>query len=300
MSDPRPPDPRCPRCHGRGYERHEGPDGDARALPCACRPPCSACAGVGMLDGRDAQGYAVVRPCACRAFDTRLGLFNSARIPSACWQSEFHEPPPAFLLDKHVQRAWTHAQRFATAFEARAAGFLLHGGPGTLKTTIVCATLAYLTLDRGIDCRFIEFSLLLNQIREGIGGDAPTQRLEPLRRATVLAIDELGKMRATEWERTVLDDLIQSRYQARRTTLFATNFPVPAEPDAAAGGSSGAAAAPPRPRPPRASPPASGALRAVETLEDAVGGRIYSRLRAMGEFVHTGQNDLRRRRDAAS
>jgi len=282
-AEPRPPDPHCPRCYGRGYLRAESPEGDALALACSCRPRCTRCEGRGVIDGRDAQGYAVVRRCACRAFDQRLALCNAARIPAACWQSEFHDPPAAFLLDRHVQRAWTHGQRFAATYEPRAPGFLLHGGPGTLKTSILCATLAYLTLDRGIDCRFIEFSLLLNQIREGLDGGAPAQRLEPLRRATVLAIDELGKMRATEWERTILDDLISSRYQAKRTTLFATNFPA-TKPEGASGRS-----------------PARGArAQPVETLEEAVGERIYSRLVSMGEFLHTGNTDLRRRSDVPS
>jgi DNA replication protein DnaC len=40
----------------------------------------------------------------------------------------------------------------------------------------------------------------------------------------VLAIDELGKERGTEWERSMLDELISRRYNGGLATLFATNY----------------------------------------------------------------------------
>ncbi len=48
--------------------------------------------------------------------------------------------------------------------------------------------------------------------------------LRPLLSVPVLAIDELGKERGTEWERSMLDELISRRFNSGQSTLFATNY----------------------------------------------------------------------------
>ncbi|MGC4115886.1 MAG: hypothetical protein QM765_15095 [Myxococcales bacterium] len=45
----------------------------------------------------------------------------------------------------------------------------------------------------------------------------------------VLAIDEIGKGRGSAFEMDTLDELIARRYNAGRTTLFATNFSLASE-----------------------------------------------------------------------
>ena len=46
----------------------------------------------------------------------------------------------------------------------------------------------------------------------------------PLSEVDVLAIDELGKGRGSPFELDTMDELIARRYNAGRTTLFATNY----------------------------------------------------------------------------
>ena len=48
--------------------------------------------------------------------------------------------------------------------------------------------------------------------------------LRPLLHVPVLAIDELGKERGTDWERSMLDELISRRFNSGLATLFATNY----------------------------------------------------------------------------
>jgi DNA replication protein DnaC len=94
----------------------------------------------------------------------------------------------------------------------------------------------------------------------------------------VLAIDELGKERGTEWERSMLDELISRRFNSGLTTLFATNYFL-ADDDAKAVT--------------RAQPGRTVNTRSTEfgrdaeamTLEQRVGNRIYSRLNEMCAFV---------------
>ena len=77
----------------------------------------------------------------------------------------------------------------------------------------------------------------------------------------VLAVDELGKNRGTDWETGVLDELISKRYNANRTTLFTTNLtPVG---------------------------------QARDSLRDRVGERIYSRIVEMCSFELLEGEDYR-------
>ena len=67
--------------------------------------------------------------------------------------------------------------------------------------------------------------LLYATIRRGFQeGKSGGEIIGPLSEVEVLAIDELGKGRGSPFEMETLDELIARRYNAHRTTLFATNY----------------------------------------------------------------------------
>ena len=147
-----------------------------------------------------------------------------------------------------------------------------------------------LALERGIASRYVEFLLLLSDIRAGFNANrSHMEILRPLLSVPVLAIDELGKERGTEWERSMLDELISRRFNSGLTTLFATNYFLEE----------------------RHVPEAPGRLvrtRSAEfqreaesmTLSQRVGDRIYSRLNEMCTFVKLDPgHDLRKDRAGA-
>jgi DNA replication protein DnaC len=255
----------CARCAGAEYFRVPSEEGFAAAQVCACRPPCARGCIDGRLFGVDASGYGFASRCACAALPQRVALYNAARLPARNVRRTIDEPPEAV----GTLSAWALAREFASTYKPRAPGFLLQGGPGTSKTSLLAATLAHLTLERAVACLYVEFSQLCQRIRESIPAtERSADLLAPVRRVPVLALDELGKMRGTDWEVAQLDDLISHRYQAFRTTLFATNFPL--EPGDAT----------------------------TETLEEAIGPRLFSRIVQMsaGRLIHTGEGDLRLQR----
>ena len=84
----------------------------------------------------------------------------------------------------------------------------------------------------GVAVRFMEFSRLLSLLKEGYSegrSDAPV--LTELAEVEVLA-DELGKGRLSDWELTIIDEVV-SRYNAMGCTLATTNY-VPGNPTGAA------------------------------------------------------------------
>ena len=172
---------------------------------------------------------------------------------------------------------------------------MLWGTPGTGKTHLITAFLAYLSLERGLPCRFIDFGDLTTRIKRGYDqGMSENEVIDDLVKIPILCIDELGKGRGSEWEISVLDALVNRRYNAQRSTFFTTNFPA-SEPEGgprkteAQGGKRIR-----NPFNPTEVEHVKGAL-GLPNLEERVGSRIYSRLVEMCSFRHVKGSDFRRR-----
>lgn len=271
----------CPRCRG---DRHRFLARGALAAveACECTSSCRLCHGRGGTPIRDARGYETWVPCECQRLAERIALYNAAQLPARFLGKGFDDftPPPG--ADNALKKAFNHLKEFSrTASSSGGFGLVLAGPPGTGKTHLLCATLAALTFDRAVSARFVEMSLLFADHKAAIG-DARLRpgvdRIEELAAVPILAIDELGKGRASQFELELLDELVSRRYNAGRTTLFATNHPTEA------------AAAPAAPANARASAPIT------ETLLERVGPRVHSRLQDRTIFFEFfGAEDYRRK-----
>ena len=274
----------CGACQGRTYviERR----GElAHARVCSCSVRCPLCDGRGYAyETREEtfsarvgpKRYEVLVPCMCQSRARRVGHFNEAGLPGVTAHAGF-ENYRAF--NEAQDRARALAMHFAHHYDKTGInkGFMLAGPVGTGKTHLLAATLQYLMLEVGLQARYVEISLLYATIRRGFQeGKSGGEIIGPLSEVTVLAIDELGKGRGSQFEMETLDELIARRYNAGRTTLFATNYSL--EPERRAG------------RAPAAkgyvtTEDTKSAAREVELLRERVGERIYSRLCEMCTFV---------------
>jgi DNA replication protein DnaC len=128
--------------------------------------------------------------------------------------------------------------------------------------------------------------LLLSDIRAGFGSNrGHMEILGPLSSVPVLAIDELGKERGTEWERSMLDELISRRFNSGLATLFATNYFLEGR----------VVAEEPGNRHVKTRSPEFQREAESMTLSQRVGDRIYSRLNEMCTFVKLAPGmDVRR------
>ena len=154
-------------------------------------------------------------------------------------------------------------------------GLFLYGDVGRGKTHLLVGLVRALILEKGVAARFMEFSRLLGVLKEGFSaGRSGTDLMSELAEVPVLAIDELGKGRMTDWELTVIDEIVSRRYNAMRCTLATTNYE-PAAPTGAQIGNPALLAGP------------------AQTLGDRVGERVWSRIREMGIFVPVKGKDFR-------
>jgi len=157
-----------------------------------------------------------------------------------------------------------------------AMGFLLYGDVGRGKTHLMVASLRALIFKLGVSGRFVEFSLLLADLKASFEKRNNASTLvDPLYSVQVLAIDEMGKGRGSEWEKTVLDELISRRYNGLLTLLVTTNY----QPGKTSG----------------VSTPNLAKASKVPHLVDRVDTRVYSRLEQMCRFIPTMGPDYRKK-----
>ncbi|HEV2799476.1 MAG TPA: ATP-binding protein [Pyrinomonadaceae bacterium] len=239
-------------------------DGEA-AESDASPETCPHCFGSGMevIAGKGA------RPCICRKQGGRTRIIEGARIPrrydGCSLQNYFPAPNNGTQL-----KAFNYAFRLVREYPAVDRGLLFMGTVGVGKTHLSVAILRGL-MEKGVPkCLFYEFGSLLKEIQDSYNPISKTSELRvlaPVYQAEVLVLDELGASKPTDWVRDTMMQIIGTRYNDRKLTIFTTNY--------------------------------LDARRAPtdETLEDRVGVRLRSRLFEMCKTVHIEGEDYRRRFD---
>ena len=186
---------------------------------------CPECGGEGVFLSQDGSFRTFAKICPCRMENQRINLYNSCCLPSHFFEATLDNFQLTRLheIKKAVEAAKEKVKEFREGKVKK--GLLFYGPPGTGKTRLICALLRSLMLELGVSCRFIEFAEFLNQIKRGYdAGEYEGELLAPLLKVEVLAIDELGKGRKTDWESAILDQIISKRYFTRKVTFFTTNY----------------------------------------------------------------------------
>jgi DNA replication protein DnaC len=267
----------CADCRGEGVLVFKGTE-HAQSKVCGCVPTCSRCEGLGRVTAT-VDGVLTLGRCRCQLLVDRCAIFNRAQIPGRYASTTLVSFAAGAnrISDMEKSRALAEVFAWMGTYEPKSEsrGLILHGPVGRGKTHLLVGLLRHLIFHHGVPARFIEFSRLLSMLKEGYSaGRSDSGVLGELARVPVLAIDELGKGRLTEWELAVIDEVISRRYNGLGCTLATTNY--------APGGPSG-------------NGPANLARdeNKVQTLGDRVDGRVYSRLREMCDFAEVGGVDYR-------
>ena len=270
--------PGCPLCAGQGW-RVEPLGEVAHAVWCSCVAVCPICGGSGWTASPGTAGrLAPQRRCRCRALDDAIARFDRAQLPARHAGSTLVSFQPGRNMKAYTRifgavRGWQPAG--STAAPNR--GLVLWGDVGRGKTHLLTAMLRELVFSRGLSARFVEFSHLLADLKSGFDRGTPAaDLLDPLVEVDVLGIDELGKGRRTEFEETVIDEIVSRRYNAWRPVLATTNY----RPKGVTGSATANLTDPERTAP---------------SLGDRVGERVFSRLVEMCDFVELEGEDFRSR-----
>ncbi len=227
-------------------------------------PVCQFCFGTGMeiVAGRGA------RRCRCKTQDTQARLLEAARIPRRYDLCSLQNYYPVKGNGTQL-RAFQYAWRLAREYPAVDRGLVFMGPVGVGKTHLSVAIMRTL-IEKGVSSLFYEFGSLLKEIQNSYNPISQTSELkvlEPVFQAEVLVLDELGASKPTDWVRDTMMQIINTRYNDRKLTIFTTNYldGRRSEKD--------------------------------EILEERIGVRLRSRLYEMCKTVHIEGEDYRKKFD---
>jgi len=211
------------------------------------------------------------RPCRCREKEHNDNLLLRSNIPKRyenCALLNFKPQGDSVKFDEIFQShsyALNYAQTLVREYPILEMGLLFMGPCGVGKTHLAVATLRAL-IEKGIPCMFYDFRDLLKEIQDSynpISKSSELQVLAPVYEAQVLVLDELGASKPTDWVRDTMTQIINTRYNDRKVTIFTSNYlDEPANPN-------------------------------EETLTDRVGYRLRSRLHEMCKTVIVKGADYR-------
>jgi hypothetical protein len=151
-------------------------------------------------------------PCPCAPVASMVGRLSRARIPWAYYyvaQSYLGEVGKSYVRD----------------YAAGVAGLRLVGPTGRGKTHRMLCVVHGLC-ERGFSARYVSWSLWLDEMRQAMGRDSDMQQLrQRIEQPDVVALDDIGRERATDWAQSEIDQLLERRTQnGGRTVLIASNL----------------------------------------------------------------------------
>lgn len=238
---------------------------------------CGHCDGTGWRP-IERDGLRAVVPCDCRkASRSPHWWLEKAQIPPRFRDCDFEHFMP--LSNPSLEIAKMKAQSFAQQYPLVEKGLLLLGNPGVGKTHLVVSVMRQLMLTRSVDCLFCSFPDMLEKLQESYDPVSQLSKadiLDPILHSEVVAIDDLGARRISDWVEDTVTYILNYRYNQKKATLLTTNLPEQSD----SGYSTAGRIQPGRPR-------------ITETLQERIGIRVYSRLFEMCERVTIQAGDFR-------
>ena len=220
---------------------------------------CSKCFGSGMevVAGKGA------RRCECRKQKSHTNQLDKTRIPKRYENCHFHSYR---IMNPSQERAFKYSSKLTMEYPAVERGLLLMGTVGVGKTHLAVSILKGLT-ERGFNCLFYESGSLLKEIQNSYNVNTQTSELKvlsPILEAEILVLDEIGATKPSEWVRDTMANIINTRYNDKKLTIFTTNYLDEKR------------------------------TEREETLEERIGVRLRSRIFEMCRTVPIGGEDFRR------
>lgn len=211
---------KCEHC--RGYGIVFSPKGFfANSELCECVRTCRQCQGAAM----DVSS-GTARPCHSPSPTIMVNLFNQANIPSRYALARLENfknftGNVKEILDK--VKCWLQFIGKNQSLNQQK-GIIVEGGVGVGKTYLLTSIAKHLIF-KGLSVKFVDFFQLITEIKAkySLKQDVDESILNPLLKVDVLLIDELGKGRRTNFEQTIIDQLVMGRYNQQKIIIASTN-----------------------------------------------------------------------------
>ena len=203
------PMPRNCICGGAGYYRMNAPPGHplfGKGIPCICRANANENRRATELRGWSGISRSQLFDLTFERFDPTLSV------------------PPPHLDVKKVRAEMGRIKQVCQQYAAKPQGWLvLVGAVGSGKTHLACA-IVNAVLAQGKGAHFNSVAGMLDLLRSTYKIGAFDTWFQRLQTVTVLALDDLGAERATDWATEKLFELVDHRYVNRLPLVVTTNL----------------------------------------------------------------------------
>lgn len=233
----------CYACDGQGYFMSK----DIRQLT-LCECVTSLCSGCGADDAAkklrrkyDSETN-TLDPCKCMnpvlKFNRIKKLYDKANIPDKYRLARYQDLDESYDNTPSLFAAKDTIEQFLATSpvtnQIQPLGFYMHGGTGCGKTHLAVSVLNVMILKYGVESRYCKFSRdFLQAIKDTFNkkntwGDPDTESAkqieDDLQKVPVLVLDDFGVTKESDWANEKTYDLLTTRLEANRITIFTSNF----------------------------------------------------------------------------
>lgn len=122
------------------------------------------------------------------------------------------------------KKAYDKALEYVSHFKSThviGKGLLIMGDVGTGKTHIAAAIAHYLA-EHGIGVKFGNITDIMHSIKKEFRSEQDT--LSDIKKMPLLVIDDLGKEQNTDWQKEIIYNIVNYRYERNLPLVFTTNL----------------------------------------------------------------------------
>ena len=150
----------------------------------------------------------------CSGIPARYSKCKNLKLDNGGWE----------IRERSVQDALEYSIKYLENFPNILPPFFV-GLPGLGKTHLSVSIMTELIFAYNQKCIFKQFRDLLSDIKDiYVKGQSEKEYVEILTGYDVMVIDDLGATRMSEWEISVLDNIIAKRYNSKKHTIFNSNL----------------------------------------------------------------------------